>query len=125
MGNNLTDREYWAAYWADYRYEKVPEHMMYEREFRHLTNRDSFIEIGGFPGIHCAYFYFIKTVTGMLLYWIFMSTGGLLIASSSLIKFRKEVFSVLKLIFSGTGLNGNSAWYFRRGLLNILRIRKM
>lgn len=57
MGNNLTDREYWAAYWADYRYEKVPEHMMYEREFRHLINRDSFIEIGGFPGIHCAYFY--------------------------------------------------------------------
>lgn len=57
MGNNLTDREYWAAYWADYYYEEVPKRMIYEREFRNLKNKNSFIEIGGFPGINCAYFY--------------------------------------------------------------------
>lgn len=55
--NNLTDRDFWASYWSDYQYNKIPSKMVYEEQLKQCAGLKSFIEIGGFPGIHAAYFY--------------------------------------------------------------------
>ena len=57
MANNLTDRNFWKAYWTNYEYEKIPSKVPFNAFFHRLKNKDSFIEIGGFPGIFSAYFY--------------------------------------------------------------------
>jgi len=57
MNNELTDRDYWATYWANYQYEKVPSNTIYDYLMPSLKGKSSFIEIGGFPGINAAYFY--------------------------------------------------------------------
>lgn len=55
--NNFTDKAHWARYWDHYRFDKVPQRMVYGPFVERLSKGKSFIEIGGFPGIHAAYFY--------------------------------------------------------------------
>lgn len=64
MQNELTNRDHWANYWSNYKYEKIPSKTLYDKYIPTLKG-DSFIEIGGFPGINAAYFYknFCKDVT--------------------------------------------------------------
>jgi SAM-dependent methyltransferase len=54
---NLTDRNYWKEYWKNYEYEKVPAKVPFKKFVPQLKGADSFIEIGGFPGVYAAYFY--------------------------------------------------------------------
>lgn len=56
MQNELTDRAFWSEYWSNYQYEKVPEKTIYKNYIKDIKG-ESFIEIGGFPGINAAYFY--------------------------------------------------------------------
>ena len=56
MQNELTDRDHWARYWSNYKYEKIPSKTIYDKYVPTLKG-NSFIEIGGFPGINAAYFY--------------------------------------------------------------------
>jgi len=64
MQNELTDRAHWANYWSNYKYEKIPSKTIYDTYIPTLKG-NSFIEIGGFPGINAAYFYknFCQDVT--------------------------------------------------------------
>jgi len=64
MQNELTDRAHWATYWSNYKYEKIPSKTIYDTYIPTLKG-NSFIEIGGFPGINAAYFYkyFCQDVT--------------------------------------------------------------
>lgn len=55
--NNITDKEYWDNYWKNYQYDKIPKKVVFERFMPKLTRGISFIEIGGFPGVHAAYFH--------------------------------------------------------------------
>ena len=55
--NNITDKEYWNNYWRNYRYDKIPQKVVFEKFMPKLTWGQHFIEIGGFPGIFAAYFY--------------------------------------------------------------------
>ena len=55
--NYLTDRNYWKEYWKNYEYEKIPAKVPFKKFLSKLENAESFIEIGGFPGIFSAYFY--------------------------------------------------------------------
>jgi len=55
--NGFTDREFWKSYWEKYEFEKVPSKVPFQKFLSKLRNKDSFIEIGGFPGIFSAYFY--------------------------------------------------------------------
>lgn len=55
--NNITDKEYWDNYWRNYRYDKIPQKVVFEKFMPKLTWGQHFIEIGGFPGIFAAYFY--------------------------------------------------------------------
>jgi hypothetical protein len=57
MQNKLTDRALWAEYWSNYKYEKVPSKTVYDKYLPPLKSCNSFVEIGGFPGINSAYFY--------------------------------------------------------------------
>lgn len=57
--NNLTDREFWAKYWADHHIYKVPESQYYDfliEDFLKEKEGRQFIELGGFPGYNCVYF---------------------------------------------------------------------
>lgn len=53
----LTNREFWVQYWKNYEYEKIPSRVVFNGYVPLLKNKQSFIEIGGFPGINAAYFY--------------------------------------------------------------------
>lgn len=55
--NNMTDQAHWDAYWANYRYDKIPEKVVFGKFMPMLTRGKSFIEIGGFPGVYAAWFY--------------------------------------------------------------------
>lgn len=55
--NNITDKEYWDNYWSNYRYDKVPEKVVFEKFLPMLVTGENFIEIGGFPGVFAAWFY--------------------------------------------------------------------
>jgi len=55
--NHLTDRNFWKEYWKNYEYERIPSKVPFEKFMPKLKNVDSFIEIGGFPGVFSAYFY--------------------------------------------------------------------
>lgn len=55
--NNITDKEFWDNYWSNYRYDKVPQKVVFEKFMPKLTWGQSFIEIGGFPGVFAACFY--------------------------------------------------------------------
>jgi SAM-dependent methyltransferase len=57
MENKLTDREYWANYWANYEFKLIPENVLFKKYIPGLQGAESFIEIGGFPGEVAAYFY--------------------------------------------------------------------
>ena len=57
MQDKLTDRAHWAEYWSNYKYEKVLSKTFYDKYLKPLKGSQSFIEIGGFPGINSAYFY--------------------------------------------------------------------
>lgn len=57
MQEKLTDRAYWKKYWEAYRYEEVPVDPVYRKQAAEIKTADSFIEIGGFPGINSVYFY--------------------------------------------------------------------
>ncbi|GHU94493.1 hypothetical protein FACS1894156_2740 [Bacteroidia bacterium] len=54
---NLTDRNFWVEYWKNYQYEKIPATTPFEHLMPKLKGVNSFIEIGGFPGVYAAYFY--------------------------------------------------------------------
>jgi SAM-dependent methyltransferase len=54
---NLTDRNFWANYWANYQYEKIPKKTPFGYLMPKFKGKNSFIEIGGFPGVYAAYFY--------------------------------------------------------------------
>lgn len=55
--NNLTDRDYWRKYWQSYQYDKIPSKVPFRKFLPKLSSANSFIEIGGFPGVFAAYFY--------------------------------------------------------------------
>ena len=55
--NHLTDRNFWQEYWKNYNYEKIPTKVPFEKFLPKTENLDSFIEIGGFPGVFSGYFY--------------------------------------------------------------------
>ncbi len=55
--NSITDKAHWDAYWENYRYDKVPQKVVFAPFMPRLGKGKSFIEIGGFPGVHAAYFY--------------------------------------------------------------------
>lgn len=55
--NNFTDKAHWDTYWENYRYDKVPKKVVFSSFVPRLAKGKSFIEIGGFPGVHAAYFY--------------------------------------------------------------------
>ena len=55
--NNITDKAHWDTYWKNYRYDKVPKKVVFSSFVPRLAKGKSFIEIGGFPGVHAAYFY--------------------------------------------------------------------
>jgi SAM-dependent methyltransferase len=57
MDNKLTDREYWANYWANYEFKKVPDNVLFKKYLGRFNSSKSFVEIGGFPGEIAAYFY--------------------------------------------------------------------
>jgi len=57
MQDKLTDKAHWTEYWSNYKYEKVPSKTIYDKYLGPLKDSQSFIEIGGFPGINSAYFY--------------------------------------------------------------------
>lgn len=57
MENNITDKAYWEKYWANYRYDKIPKKVVFEKFMPQLIQGKSFIEIGGFPGVFAAYFF--------------------------------------------------------------------
>ena len=54
---NLTDRLFWKEYWQNYQYEKIPSKIPFKKFLPKLEHADSFIEIGGFPGVYSAFFY--------------------------------------------------------------------
>lgn len=53
----LTDRNYWKEYWKNYEYGKIPSEIPFKKFLPKLHDINSFIEIGGFPGVYAAYFY--------------------------------------------------------------------
>ncbi|MDR0614065.1 MAG: class I SAM-dependent methyltransferase [Dysgonamonadaceae bacterium] len=53
----LTDRNYWKEYWKNYEYGKIPSEVPFKKFLPKLHEINSFIEIGGFPGVYAAYFY--------------------------------------------------------------------
>ena len=55
--NNITDQAYWDAYWANYRFDKIPGKVVFGKFMPQLSRGKSFIEIGGFPGVFAAWFY--------------------------------------------------------------------
>ena len=57
MSNHLTDRNHWEKYWRNYEYEKIPDNVVYRNFINRLQHKNSFLEIGGFPGINAAFFY--------------------------------------------------------------------
>ena len=57
MNNELTDKELWKEYWKNYRYEKISDKVIYKDYLPRLKGKQSFIEIGGFPGANAIYFY--------------------------------------------------------------------
>lgn len=63
--NYITDKEYWDSYWSNYQYDKITEKVVFDKYIPLLIKGDSFIEIGGFPGVFATTFYKkgIKDVT--------------------------------------------------------------
>lgn len=55
--NKITDKEYWERYWENYRYDKIPRKAVFAPFTPRLCEGESFIEIGGFPGVIAAYFH--------------------------------------------------------------------
>jgi len=55
--NHITDKEYWDNYWSNYRYNKIPKKVPFEKFMPMLVKGETFIEIGGFPGIFATCFY--------------------------------------------------------------------
>lgn len=57
MNNNITDKSYWDNYWNNYKFDRVPEKVVFKKFMPSLSEGKSFIEIGGFPGLFASYFY--------------------------------------------------------------------
>lgn len=55
--NLLTDREFWQEYWKNHEYQKIPAKVPFKKFLSRFDGANSFIEIGGFPGVFAAYFY--------------------------------------------------------------------
>lgn len=55
--NNITDQAHWDAYWANYRYDKIPDKVVFHPFMKQLSRGKSLIDIGGFPGVFAAWFY--------------------------------------------------------------------
>lgn len=54
---SLTDRGFWKTYWDNHILEDVPTKVIYQPYIPRLQKKQSFIEIGGFPGYNTGYFY--------------------------------------------------------------------
>lgn len=52
----LTNRSFWLEYWHNYNYSKVADKMIYDDFIPKNLENKTFLEIGGFPGIHSVYF---------------------------------------------------------------------
>lgn len=57
MDNSITDKAFWDEYWNNYKFEQVPEKVVFEKFMPSLSTAKSFIEIGGFPGVFASYFF--------------------------------------------------------------------
>ena len=55
--NNITDQAHWEAYWANYRYDKIPDKVVFQPYMQQLSRGKSLIDIGGFPAVFAAWFY--------------------------------------------------------------------
>lgn len=55
--DNITDEAHWAEYWTNYRFDQIPKEVVFEKYMINLTRGNSFIDIGGFPGVIAAFFY--------------------------------------------------------------------
>ncbi len=55
--NSFTDKAHWEEYWQNYTHGNLPEKVVFSSFVPRLREGKSFIEIGGFPGSHAAYFY--------------------------------------------------------------------
>jgi len=55
--NNITTQSDWQDYWKNYRFDRIPDKVVFEKYMPLLKQGKSSIEIGGFPGIFAAYFY--------------------------------------------------------------------
>jgi len=56
--NNLTDRDFWAKGWEDFRPSRVPNKTFFTKYIpKEVMGKSNFIEIGGFPGTYPVYFY--------------------------------------------------------------------
>lgn len=56
--NNLTEKSFWEEGWRDFKPSKVPQKTFFTKYIpKEVMNKNNFIEIGGFPGTHAAYFY--------------------------------------------------------------------
>lgn len=56
MSNHLTDRIFWKEYWKNYQYKKVFQHYFFDK-YIDIKERNTSIEIGGFPGSMSIYLY--------------------------------------------------------------------
>ncbi|MGI6574130.1 MAG: class I SAM-dependent methyltransferase [Fermentimonas sp.] len=55
--SSFTDKAHWEEYWQNYMHGNLPEKVVFSPFVPRLKEGKSFIEIGGFPGSHAAYFY--------------------------------------------------------------------
>lgn len=53
---NLTDRKFWEEHWRDCQYLPIQKKTPFDHFLPNLRNKNSFIEIGGFPGAYSIYF---------------------------------------------------------------------
>lgn len=56
-GNPITDKEWWDNYWSNYRFDAIPQKVVFEKFMPAMSMAKNFIEIGGFPGVFAAYFH--------------------------------------------------------------------
>ena len=56
----LTDRNFWARYWKDYRPRPVASRLHYDNYLSFVAEGSRFVEIGGFPGEHALRFWKLR-----------------------------------------------------------------
>ena len=55
--DTLTDKAFWDKYWKNHAFQEVNENLYFKSLIKTPTSgKDSFIELGGFPGYNCIYY---------------------------------------------------------------------